>query len=268
MDERSWVDDDTLLNKPSVARMYDYFLGGYHNFAIDRAAAQQVIAIYPDVRLMARTNRAFLRRTVTFLVEQGIDQFLDLGSGIPTVGNVHEVAQELNPNARVVYVDIDPVAARHSEAILQGNGSVGVIQADVRDPEYILNHPTTRRLLDFGKPIGLLLFALLHFVPDEEQARRLLRTLREVAAPSSYLALSHVTYEGPPTEAVEQAKMVYAHSTNPIIFRSRARIESFFEGFELVEPGLVYVPLWRPENPDAVSEPERTAFFAGVGRKA
>ncbi len=268
MDHALEVAGDALLEKPSVARMYDYFLGGYHNFAVDRLAAQQVIGIYPDVMLMARTNRAFLRRAVTTLLEQGVEQFLDLGSGIPTVGSVHEVAQQLERDARVVYVDIDPVAVQHSEAILQGQPDVAVVQADIREPEYILGHAAVTRLIDFSKPVGVLLVAVIHFV-DDAAARQVVDAFRDAIAPGSYLVLSHVTYEGPPPEAVEQAQRIYANSTNPIIFRSHAHIESFLGGFEIVEPGVVYVPQWRPQGPNmlGLAQPERTAFFAGVGRK-
>src|SRR5919202_6313143 len=153
MTEYQWGSGDSPLDRPNVARMYDYFLGGHHNLAIDRQAAEAAIAAYPEVLMMARTNRAFLRRAVTFLVEQGIDQFLDLGSGIPTIGNVHEVAQQLNPTARVVYVDIDPITVRHSEAILRDTPNVGVIEADACRPEDVLTDPTVRRLLDFSRPI-------------------------------------------------------------------------------------------------------------------
>ncbi len=265
-----WLPDDASLDRPSAARMYDYFLGGYHNFAIDRAAAEQVLTINPDAPLVMQANRAFLRRVVKFLVEQGIDQFLDLGSGIPTVGNVHEVAQQLNPDARVVYVDIDPIAVRHSEAILRHNPNAAAIQADIRRPlDQVFNHPNVRRLLDFSKPIAVLLAAVLHFVTDDEQAEKLARVLRDVVAPGSYMAISHGSYENLPREVVERLEGLYARSTTPVKLRSRAQIEGYFAGLELVEPGLVLVPLWRPEGPDDLflDQPGQSWTFGGVGRK-
>ena len=269
MSTPSWAPDDIPLDKPSPARMYDYFLGGFHNFEIDRQAAQAAIAANPDTPLFMRANRAFLRRAVTFLVEQGIDQFLDIGSGIPTVGNVHEVAGALNPAARVVYVDVDPVAVRHSQALLQGNPNVVVIQADARQPEQILNHPEARRLLDFAQPMAVLLMAVLHFVLDDAEAFRLVRVLRDAMAPGSYLSLSHITIEDQPPELVERFQQIYARSTTPGKGRSRADIAAFFEGLALVDPGLVYVPLWRPDvSVDPFFDnPARSLIFAGVGRK-
>jgi hypothetical protein len=249
--------------------MYDYFLGGFHNFEIDRRAAEAAIAINPDTPLLMRANRAFLRRAVTFLVEQGIDQFLDIGAGIPTVGSVHEVAGALNPAARVVYVDVDPVAVRHSQAILQGNPNAIAIHGDARQPEQILSHPEARRLLDFDQPMAVLLVALLHFIPDEGDVEHLMSILRAGVAPGSYLVLSHGTYEGRPPELIEQGARLYARTTNPLTPRSRAQVQALFAGFDLVEPGLVYVPLWRPdETVDPFSDdPARSLIFAGVGRK-
>ena len=263
-----WSPDDVPLDKPSPARMYDYLLGGYHNFAIDRAAAEQVRAIYPDASLVMQANRAFLRRAVKFLVAQGIDQFLDLGSIMPTVGSSHEVAQQLNPAARVVYGDTDPDTVLHSEALLRNNPNAAAIQADVRQPDRILNHPNVRRLLDFDKPMAVLL-AILHFVTDDEEASNLARALRDAVAPGSCIAISHGTNEGPPLEVVQRIEALYARSTNPFRARSRAQTEAFFAGLELVEPGLVYVPLWRPEGPDDLflDQPDRSVTLGGVGWK-
>lgn len=261
--------DQAPQDKPGVARMYDYFLGGYHNFAIDRQAAEQVIAIYPDMPLVAQANRGFLRRAVQFLVAQGIEQLLDIGSGIPTVGNVHEVAQRANPAARVVYVDSDAVAVAHSEAILRGNAHATAIRADARRPEQILDHPEVRRLLDFRQSVAVLLAAVLHFVTDDEEAYRLVRVLREALAPGSYLAISHGTDENVPPAISAQLARLYVRTTNPARVRSRDEIERFFAGLELVEPGLVYVPLWRPTAADDLflAQPERSVHYGGVGRK-
>lgn len=263
----AWAPTDVPLDRPSVARMYDYYLGGAHNFAVDRQAAQQAIAIYPDLPLIIRTNRAFLRRAVTFLVEQGVEHFLDIGSGIPTAGNVHEVAQEANPAARVVYVDVDPVAVAHSEVLLRDNPLAAVVRADARRPERVLAHPEVRRLLDSGRPVAVLLVALLHFVPDDAEAHGVVRALREAVPSGSYLALTHASLEQAPAQRA-QLERLYARSSSPMRFRSRDEIARFLEGLEPVAPGLVYIPQWRPDGPDDLfaGEPERVAGYAGVGR--
>ena len=249
--------------------MYDYFLGGFHNFDIDRKAAQQALAIYPDFSLVMRAGRAFIRRAVQFLTTQGIEQFLDIGSGIPTVGSVHEVSQQVNPAARVVYVDTDPIAVAHSRAILQGNRQAAIVQCDARQPEQILADPVVRGLLDFERPVAILLVFLLHFVTDDDEAYQVVRVLRDALAPGSYIVISHGSYEGITREISEQLARLYSRTTDPVSIRSRAQIHRFFDGLELVEPGLVYIPLWRPDSPDdlLVDEPERSIAFAGVGRK-
>jgi hypothetical protein len=256
-------------DQPNPARMYDYFLGGHHNFEVDRRAAEAATQIYPDFPLVMRANRAFLRRAVRFLVAQGIEQFLDLGSGIPTVGNVHEVAQDANPGARVVYVDTDPIAVAHSTAILQGNPNATIIQANAHEPERILHQLQDRHLLNLDQPLGVLLVFLLHFVSDDQEAHTIVRTLRDVLAPGSYLVISHGTADGMSSETSEQMGRLYSRTTDPVTPRPRSEIERFFDGLELVDPGLVYVPLWRPEGPDdlLLAEPERCVSFAGVGRK-
>jgi len=261
---------DLPPDKPSVARMYDYFLGGFHNVAIDRQAAEAVLRVFPEAPLALQANRAFLRRAVHFLAEQGIDQFLDIGSGIPTVGNVHEVAQRANPAARVVYVDIDPVAVEHSNAILAGNDRATAVQADARRPAELLQHPEVQQQLDFRRPIGVLIVALLHFLPDDADAYRLVRTVRDALAPGSYIAITHGTADAMPRDIAEQTEQLYAGTTNPGRYRTRMAVERFFAGLTLVEPGVVYVPLWRPEGPDDifVRAPERSINFAGVGYKS
>jgi len=249
--------------------MYDYYLGGYHNFEIDRHAAEQAMKIYPDLPQVMQANRAFLRRAVRFVAEQGVAQFLDIGSGIPTVGNVHEVAQLASPSARVVYVDSDPVAVAHSRAILQDNRSVAVLEADARRPGEILAHPDLRRLLDLEQPTAVLLVALLHFVVDDEAAAALVHALREALAPGSFLVIAHATTESAPPEVTAQMMQLYTRTSSPIKPRSRDEIAALFTGFELVEPGLVYAPLWRPEGEDDpfLDRPERAVTSAAVGRK-
>ena len=255
--------------RPSAARIYDYLLGGFHNFDVDRAAALKITEVLPEMPLFMRANRAFLRRVVRFLTDQGIDQFLDLGSGIPTVGNVHEIAQQANPSASVVYVDNEPVAVTHSRTILQGNSKATVIQADIRQPDVILGHPETRRLLDFNKPTAVLFLSVLLFLTDDEEAYRVVRSVRDALVPGSYIAISHPTADETPPEQAEKAEKLYAATGTPVRVRSYNEVERFFEGLELLEPGLVYVPLWRPEGPDDLflKNPELSGYYAGIGRK-
>jgi hypothetical protein len=269
METPTWLLDNTPPDTPNAARMYDYFLGGYHNFAIDRRAAAQAIAIYPEFPLVMQANRAFLRRAVQFLVAQGIEQFLDIGSGIPTVGNVHEVVQASNPTARVVYVDHDPIAVAHSTAILGDNPRATIIQADARQPEQILGHPQTRHLLDSGQPLAVVLAFLLHFITDDAVAHRLVRALYDAMPSGSYLVISHGTYEGLPPEILALLEQLYTRTTTPVKPRSREDIARFFVGTTLIEPGLTYCPLWRPEGPDELfrDQPEHSIGFASVGRK-
>jgi S-adenosyl methyltransferase len=267
MERPDWVPEGIDLSKPSVARAYDYTLGGAHNFAVDREFADRLMAAVPDMRLTARANRAFLHRAVRFLVQAGVRQFLDIGSGIPTVGNVHEIAQEAVASARVVYVDIDPVAVAHSRQILAGNSAATAIQADLRDPELILGHPQVQALLDFDQPIGLMLVAILHAVPDSDAPYGIVARLRDALAPGSYLTISHATADRRPDD-MGQITQMFKQTTTPTTTRTRDEILRFFTGFDLVEPGLVWSPQWRPDSPDHVGEhPERMMMYVGVGRK-
>ena len=261
--------NEANLERPSAARIYDYLLGGFHNFDVDRAAAQRITEVLPEMPLFMRANRAFLRRVVRFLTDQGIDQFLDLGSGIPTVGNVHESAQQANPSASVVYVDNEPVAVTHSRTILQDNSEATVIQADLRQPEAILGHPETRRLLDFNKPTAVLLLSVLLFVTDDEEAYRVVRSVRDALVPGSFIAISHPTPDETPPEQAEKAEKLYSAIGTPVRVRSYNEVERFFEGLELLEPGLVFIPLWRPEGPDDLflENPELSGYYGGIGRK-
>jgi S-adenosyl methyltransferase len=187
----SWVPASVDVTVPNAARVYDYALGGYHNFAADREFMQRAEVSWPGLGLLAHANRAYLGRVVRFLVDAGIKQFLDIGSGIPTVGNVHEVAQPIAPGVRVVYVDIDPVAVAHGQEMLAGNPDADAVQADIRRPDEVLDHPVVQELLDFSEPIGLLLIAVLHFVPDADDPAGILAGLRSRLAPGSYVAISH-----------------------------------------------------------------------------
>jgi SAM-dependent methyltransferase len=265
----SWIPDGLSLDRPSAARIYDYWLGGYHNFEIDRVTGDKVKEIYLDTVPATYVARALLRRVVRFVGEQGIEQFLDIGSGIPTVGNVHEAAQRTNPDARVVYVDIDPVAVAHARAILVDNPNATAIREDAGRPEQILGHPEVRRLLDFDRPVAVLFLAVLHFVVEDDRAYNAVYAVRDAIPAGSYIAVSHATYEGVPEEPVRQMQRVYEGKGISSKVRARAEVLRFFEGLELIEPGMVYSPLWRPEGPDDifVAEPSRAMVFAGVGRK-
>jgi hypothetical protein len=269
MQPPSWARDDLDWDRPNIARMYDHFLGGAHNFAVDREAAQRAVAIYPELPIILQVNRGFLRRAVAFLANQGIKQFLDIGSGIPTAGNVHEIAQAIHADARVVYVDIDPVVVLHGEAILQDNPLATSVQGDVRQAAKILDDAQVHRLLDFNKPLAVLLISILHFVPDE-QAFAAVRTLREALPPGGYLALTHASADNLPPEARDELQRFWESTRNAMFFRSRSQLAEFFEGLSLVDPGLVHIPLWRPDSPEdlLLDQPERTSGYAGVGRCA
>jgi len=271
-DESSWVPAGVDTKKANIARVYDYWLGGTHNFLADQDAARAIAAVAPNAPLVGLANRAFLARAVRFLAANGVSQFLDIGSGIPTQGNVHEVAQQANPQARVVYVDIDPVAVAHSTAILNGNPNAAVIEADLHDPAKILEHEQTRRLIDFSQPVGLLLVAILHFFPDSDNPTdnpyEIVATLRDQLAPGSFLVFCHGTDEEIP-ETARAVKEIYDRSVaNPLILRSGTQILRFFDGFDVVDPGLVFIPQWRPDDPaDVPPDPQTYGNLVGVGRK-
>ena len=262
-------------SKPATAaRIYDYVLGGTHNCPADRAAAKQAIQLFPLIPARARANRALLRRVVRFLTESGVRQFLDIGSGMPTEGNVHEIAQEIAPEARVVYVDIDPVAVSESLEILEGNATATAISSDLRQPRAILDHPQARRLLDFDQPVALLLFAVLHFVPDDAEAQAAVADLRAALAPGSHVAISHSAAEGfdlgsTRPDSVERGQEIYRRQTaTPITVRTREQILPLFAGTQLVEPGLVWMTEWRPapgDPTDFADDPPRSGQWAGVG---
>lgn len=268
MTRPSWAPEGIDLDKPSASRVYDYFVGGMHNFEIDRTLARQIESFTPEVAETMRANRDLLRRCVRHLIDAGITQFLDLGSGIPTVGNVHEVAQARDPHARVIYVDIDPVAVAHSQAILEGNPGAAVIQADMADTDTILANPVVRRVLDFDRPIAVLLLGVLHFVPDAADPAGCVARLQQAVAPGSYLAITHATADGQPAEVLEAQKLSGRTSTE-IVLRDKNHIEGFFHDWSLLEPGLVHLPLWRPENPGDVGEhPEMSGAYGGLALRA
>jgi SAM-dependent methyltransferase len=262
----NWVPEGVDLTKPSAARAYDALLGGAHNFEVDRQFARSAELVFPGVAEACKANRAFLWRTVKYLVGMGIRQFIDIGSGIPTVGNVHEVAQRAAPDCRVVYVDNEPVAVAHSRLMLNGNDRAAIVQADLRSPETILNDHRTRELLDFNEPIAGLMLALLHFVPDSDDPAALVARFRDACAPGSYLVVSHATPESRPDE-MRALENLYRTSSNPAVARSTAWIKGLFGDFEMVEPGAVFVPDWRPDVEQRLVHPEHYIFFGGVARK-
>ncbi len=266
MERPSWVTEDVDLDRPSVARVYDYFLGGSHNFAVDREMAEQLLRLAPDAAEVMRANRAFLRRAVRFMIDEGITQFLDIGSGIPTVGNVHEIAQKANPAINVVYVDIDAVAVAHSRAMLEGQSNTAIVRADLREPAAILAADEVTRLIDFSRPVGLLIVSVLHFLADDGHPQEATAQLREALPPGSLLAISHSMWGARPETA--EVEKLYQRSTNQVIPRTAEEIAAFFGDFDLVEPGVVFLPVWRPDSPDDVDDhPERFVSLAGVARK-
>jgi SAM-dependent methyltransferase len=263
-----WRDAGVDPTRPSIARVYDYWLGGTHNLAADRELGSRMETLDPRIPAACKANRAFLGRAVRFLAGQaGVRQFIDIGSGIPTAGNVHEVAQRAAPSARVLYVDRDPIAVAEGRKLLAGNPLAAVIQADLRDPAAIVSHPEAARLIDFAEPVGLILVAVLHFLVDADQPQRAVQHLQDTAGPGSYLVVSHVTDEGNPKLAAV-AEEIYNAGAADGQPRSRAEILGFFGTWELAEPGLVYAPLWRPAAPqDVPSHSEQYWFLAGVARR-
>jgi hypothetical protein len=263
----SWVPEGLDVGLPSAARLYDYLLGGGHNFAADRELAERFLTAQPNARNIARHNRAFLRRAVLFMIESGIRQFLDLGSGIPTVGNVHEIAQKADPACRVVYVDYEEVAVAHSQLLLADNPLATIVEADFTDPHAVLDAPETRDLLDFSQPIGVLTAGVFHFVSPEKHPDRVVAAYRDAVASGSYLAISQFTADLMPEE-MAKVVAVMKHSRDPMYPRSRDEITALFEGFEIVPPGVVVTALWRPDSADQPDgDPQRSGIYAGVGRK-
>lgn len=257
-----WADGiDT--SRPSASRVYDYLLGGSHNFGADREFARKLVEREPLAPAYARANRAFLHRAVRFLLEAGVRQFIDLGSGVPTVGNVHEVAQRVVPRARVVYVDIDPIAVAHSQHILADNPHVTAVQVDLRRPEVILAHPETQQLIDFSAPVGLLMVAVLHFVPDGDDPAEILAQYRRALAPGSYLGISHACLPEVETPQAVAARDAYHATATPLFLRRPEQVGALLAGWTLVSPGLVEVTRWRPDEDEP---PSPVPGVAGVAR--
>ncbi|MEU3093351.1 SAM-dependent methyltransferase [Streptomyces sp. NPDC006967] len=256
-------------SKPHPARMYDWFLGGKDNYPVDEELGRQLVGFAPVIPVMARMNRAFMHRATRWVAGQGVRQFLDIGTGIPTEPNLHQVAQEVAADARVVYCDNDPIVLVHAEALLRGTdeGVVDYVQADARDTAAIVEQ--ARRTLDFEKPVALSLIALLHFIGDEDGAYELVERLKEELAPGSYLIMSHLTPDFHPEEASKKVVGLYRAGGLTMDMRSRERFARFFEGLEVVEPGMVAAEEWHPELGEPVpgSEGVRSGAYVAVARK-
>ncbi len=250
--ERSEPIPEVDPQRPSAARIYDFFLGGPHNFAADRQAAEAIRSAMPELPAVMRLNRDFLRRAVEAATAAGISQFLDLGSGIPTEANVHEIARRSRPGARVVYVDVEPVAVVHGRQLLAADPDAEVVLADLTDADSVLGSAGVTQLLDLSQPVCLLAVAVAHFIPDTERLGRALETYREVLAPGSWFVLSHACAEGDRQHA-ESARQVYNSTTSPMVLRDRDDVLSLFGDWQLVEPGLSSVGRWRSgHGPDDV----------------
>ncbi|HEV2778354.1 MAG TPA: SAM-dependent methyltransferase [Actinophytocola sp.] len=262
-----WVPPRIDMSVAHPARMHDYWLGGGRNFAADRELAEKIIRMMPGVEDVARLNQAFLRRAALFMVEQGIRQFLDIGSGIPTVGNLHEIVRRAAPECRVVYVDGDPVAVAHTELLLEDVGGTAVLLASLRDIPGVLDAEATRELLDLDAPIGLIA-PMLHFIPDAADPACILAGYRDRLASGSYMAIAHGTAD---TEVPGLAEVIEAYRSthHPVYPRTHAEILRMCAGFDLVEPGLVGFAHWRPEDPADLSPYPgiNSMFYAAVGRK-
>lgn len=268
MERPAWAPQGIDLTVASVSRIYDYYLGGSHNFEVDREAGRKAMEAWPGLPKIMQANRAFMHRAIRFAVGEGITQFLDIGSGIPTFGNVHEVARNANPDCRVVYVDNDPVAVAHSQAVLQDDDHTEIVSADFRSPQDILGSPEVARLLDLERPVALLLVALLHFVEDKDEPWKALAEYREALAPGSLLVLTHASDQGEYRTDSTGTVDVYRRIGSPLLMRSHAEVVRFFDGYELVDPGVVAMPRWRPETPPEHEDAVVFSGFAGVGRKA
>jgi hypothetical protein len=271
MADQGFTADEIDTSRPHPARMYNYYLGGKDNYEVDRDAAQRVIDLAPELVPMATANRAFMHRAVRLMVNSGVRQIIDIGTGIPASPNTHQVAHEVSPDVRVAYVDNDPIVATYAGAHLLGAGSTGFFLGDLRDPQSILNHPTIGELIDFDQPVGLMLLAILHFVQDDEDPAALVAAYRDALPAGSYLVLTHSTADFHPADPKwAEARDVYRDrgATAALTLRPHARVLDFFDGLELLDPGLVQAPLWRPDGPAPTAEDlSHIGFYGGVGRK-
>jgi hypothetical protein len=259
--------------RPSTARLYDYYLGGTNNFEVDRQAAEQLRKQLPELADAAWANRGFHGRAAAWMAtDQGIRQFIDLGSGLPTQNNTHEVVHAVLPSARIVYVDSDPMVATHSRDLLAHSERTALVTADLRDPDAVLSHPDLRQLIDFDQPIGVLMTAVMHFIADDEDPWGIVARYMDAVPPGSYLALSHATYEQLPPQAVQAMYDVYERATSHIYLRSKADISRFFDGMEMIQPhegaqsSVCFVGCWGAEDPDAADSDGSRVLRCGVAR--
>ena len=266
--EPGWVPPEVDTTKANVARVYDYWVGGDHNFQADRDLARTIAALDPNIRATMRANRAFLGRVVRFLAgEAGIRQFLDIGSGIPTQDNVHQVAQRIAPGSRVVYVDKDDVAVAHGRLMLEDNPDAITIPGDAREPDKILAAPETRQLIDLTQPVAVFLVAVLHFLSESDNPERIIATLRDALAPGSYLVICHACRDTRPELASSFESVYNSRVTAQLNMRTREQIMGLFDGFTLLDPGLVWIPEWRPDSAEDVPEdPGKFWALVGMGR--
>jgi hypothetical protein len=260
--------------RPSPARLYDYYLGGTHNLAVDREFGDKLKAAVPDLEDGVWANRAFHQRAAGWLAgEAGIRQFIDIGSGLPTENNTHQVVHKFAPAARVVYVDNDPMVAAYAEQLLAADGTTAVVTVDLRDPDAVLGHPDMRAMIDFAEPVGLLMTAVMHFVADSSDPWGLVRRYADATPAGSYLVLSHFTADNLPPTFVRAGQDVYDRATESIYPRSRAEVTRFFDGLELVppqdgaEPDVTYVGLWHAEDPEAADSDGSRGLYCGVARR-
>ena len=260
------ISDVADEDRPNPARMYDYALGGSANFEADRRAVDESLALNPEGMLQARSNRAFLRRTVNTLAQLGVRQFLDLGSGVPTAGHVHQIAQRADPAARVVYVDNEPVAAAYSRELLAAVPGAAVLPVDLRDVHRVLNHPDTRRLLDLDEPVAVLMFAVLHFITSDQEVADLIAAYRDATPPGSYLAISHASYPDDPS-INEMHQRFRVNTRTPFGNRTADQVRALFTGYELLEPGVVPVSTWRPDPGPDPNRPSVEVSVGGVGAR-
>lgn len=262
--DEEWLPDDVDFDTPSAARLYDYYLGGRHNFAPDRELAHRIYQVFPEMPALARENRAFLRRAVRHLLRRGVRQFVDIGCGLPTAGAVHEIALQSDPEARVVYVDNEPVAVAHSDLLLRDETRATVFRGDLRAPDAILRGPRTRELLDLDQPVAVLMVAVLHFVGDDEQPLRLLQDYRQLLNPQDYLVVSHAS--GDTLPSASGAAELYRNSQNSAHLRSHAEIRELLADYTLHEPGLVFLPEWQPDHPADAEHAASCSFYGALAQ--
>jgi hypothetical protein len=264
--------EDLDVTRPSPARIYDYMLRGRHHFAADAAAAERILSVVPEIKDCAWSNRGFHQRAAAWIARQGVRQFLDIGSGLPTVGNTHEVVQKIHPDARVVYVDNDPMVELHSKGIVDAAGRISVLCADLREPDTILQHPAVRRLIDPAEPTGLLMTAVLMFVADSSDPWTQVKRYVQAVGPGSFLALSHLTDDAKPPLAVDGFRRVFDHATEQMHFRSREQVARFFDGLEVVPPyqgappAITYSGLWGAEDVQLADSDGSRWLYCGVAR--